>query len=89
MPLETIRAYDDHGEPDLRLTGKADDAAAKLGLLRELGIDLDDINRRLLSQGIDKFVKPYDSLIASVETARRKALAIPGVATERRAERGT
>lgn len=83
MPLETIRAYDDHGEPALRLTGKADDAAAKLGLLRELGIDLDEINRRLLSQGIDKFVKPYDSLIASVEAARRKALAIPGIATER------
>jgi transaldolase len=88
MPLETIRAYDDHGEPALRLTGHADDAAATLARLEELGIDLDAVTATLLRQGIDKFVKPYDALIRSLETARRSALAMGNVGTDRRLERG-
>ena len=88
MPLETIRAYDDHGESALRLTGHADDAAATLARLEELGIDLDAVTAALLRQGIDKFVKPYDALIRSLETARRSALAMGNVGTDRRLERG-
>jgi transaldolase len=88
MPLKTIRAYDDHGNPAMRLTGHADDAAAKLQQLERLGIHLDDVTEELLRQGIDKFVKPYDSLIASLEHARRSALAAPGVMAHQRLERG-
>lgn len=88
MPLETIRAYDDHGQPELRLAGHADDAAAKLRQLAELGVDLHEVTEELLQQGIDKFVKPYDSLIDCLETARRSALAAPSVGVGRRAERG-
>ena len=88
MPLQTIRAYDDHGKPQLRLTGQAGDAYAKLQQLGKLGLDLDDITERLLHQGIEKFVKPYDSLITSLEVARRSALATRNVAAEPRLERG-
>jgi transaldolase len=88
MPLETIRAYDDHGNPAMRLTGHADDAAAKLRQLERLGINLDHVTEELLRQGIEKFVKPYDSLITSLEQARRSALATPGVMADQRLERG-
>jgi transaldolase len=88
MPLETIRAYDDHGQPQLRLAGHADDAYAKLQQLREIGLDLDDITDRLLRQGIQKFVKPYESLIASLESARRSALARHSFTAEPRLDRG-
>jgi transaldolase len=88
MPLETIRAYDDHGKPALRLTGHADDAAATLARLEDLGIDLDATTEALLRQGIDKFVKPYDALIRSLEKARRSALAMGNVGTDQRLERG-
>jgi transaldolase len=88
MPLETIKAYDDHGHPELRLTGQADDAAATLRRLAELGVDLHEVTEELLQQGIDKFVKPYDSLIDCLETARRSALAAPSVGVGRRVERG-
>jgi transaldolase len=88
MPLETIKAYHDHGRPELRLKGRADDAAAKLQQLAGLGIDLHEVTDELLRQGIDKFVKPHDSLIAALETARKRALAAPSVGMERRAERG-
>jgi len=88
MPLETIRAYDDHGKPALRLTGHAGDAAATLARLEVLGIDLDAVTEALLRQGIDKFVKPYDALISSLEKARRSALATGNVGVDERLERG-
>lgn len=88
MPLETMKAYDDHGQPELRLTGHADDAAAKLRKLAELGIDLHEVTGQLLQQGIDKFVKPYDSLVGCLERARRAALAAPSIGIDQRAERG-
>jgi transaldolase len=88
MPLETISAYDDHGQPELRLTGHTADAAVKIRQLAELGIDLHEVTDELLQQGIDKFIKPYDSLIECLETARRAALAAPSIGIDRRAERG-
>lgn len=88
MPLETIKAYDDHGKPGLRLTGHADDAAAKLDQLGSLGIDIHEVTDELLRQGIEKFVKPYDSLVDSLETARRAALATPPVGVDQHVERG-
>lgn len=88
MPLETIKAYDDHGNPELRLTGHAEDAAAKLQQLASLGIDLHEVTHELLQQGIEKFVKPHDSLIASLETARRAALTTPSIRLDRHVEHG-
>jgi hypothetical protein len=41
-----------------------------------------------LRQGIDKFAKPYDALIGSLETARRSALAMRSVGADQRLERG-
>jgi transaldolase len=73
MPLETLRAYDDHGRPEPRLAGRVEEAARTLEALAEIGIDLSDATRRLLVEGLDKFVKPYDSLLATIESARRQA----------------
>jgi hypothetical protein len=42
----------------------------------------------LLRQGIQKFVKPYESLIASLESARRSALARHSFTAEPRLDRG-
>jgi transaldolase len=88
IPLGTLRAYHDHGQPRLTLAGHTADACAKLQRIRELGIDLDEVTGRLLRQGIDKFVTPYDSLIVSLESARRSALARRTVAAGPRLERG-
>jgi transaldolase len=73
MPLETLRAYDDHGRPEPRLTGHVEEAGRKLEALAEIGVDLQAGTQRLLVEGLEKFVKPYDSLLATIETARRKA----------------
>jgi transaldolase len=70
MPVETLDAYRDHGEPASRLEQGVDEAAAQLRLLGELGIDLDGVTEKLEREGIDKFVKPFDSLM---ETLRKAA----------------
>ncbi|HEU4618986.1 MAG TPA: transaldolase [Gammaproteobacteria bacterium] len=74
MPLKTLRAYDDHGDPAPRLTGHVDEARRTLAELKEIGIDPADVAERLLVEGLEKFVKAYDSLLATIEAARRKTV---------------
>lgn len=63
MPMETMEAYLDHGVPASRLEEGADEADHLLTHLSDIGIKLDDISEQLETEGIDKFVKPYESLI--------------------------
>lgn len=62
MPPGTLQAYQDHGDPAPRLMEGMDRAAKVLKELGALGIDLDDVCRKLLSDGVRKFVEPYDAL---------------------------
>ena len=69
MPLETLRAYDDHGTPAARLAGAGEDAERTVAALTALAIDVETVAGQLLDEGIVKFVEPYDSLLAAI--ARR------------------
>lgn len=71
MPLATLEAYDDHGQPTGRLTEDNDDAAGILATLQRLGIDLDSITDRLLEEGIEKFVESFDALHRALDDRRR------------------
>lgn len=75
MPLETLRAYNDHGDPANRLGATSKDAEQVLHRLSGLGIDLERATAQLLSEGIDKFVEPYDALLRKLEAARAAASA--------------
>ncbi len=77
MPLETINAYRDHGEPALRLEDDAEEARNAISRLSELGIDLDRLTQQLEDEGVQKFIDPFDSLLATIETKRASALAEP------------
>jgi transaldolase len=70
VPRETLDAYRDHGNPDLRLEKGLEDARLILSLLPELGIDMYKISQQLEDEGIEKFNRPYDDLIASIEKKR-------------------
>ncbi len=74
MPLETLNAYRDHGEPACRLSEGADQAAAILQRLPELGIDLNRVTRQLEDEGVEKFDQPYDKLMSSLEGKQRQPL---------------
>jgi len=70
VPPETLKAYRDHGDPAPRLEEHLGEAALNLERLSELGIDLDEVTQKLEDQGIEKFNRPYDSLMANLEKKR-------------------
>lgn len=72
MPLDTLRAYDDHGDPAARLGERDEQAPEVLAALGAIGIDPGSISARLLAEGIVKFEEPFDRLRdALAERVRR------------------
>ncbi len=78
MPEETIAAFADHG----RLAGAAvanhlEEARVTVASLAELGIDLAAVTTQLLNDGAQKFIEPFDALMASIAVRREQALGYP------------
>jgi len=63
MPLETMDAYRDHGNPASRLEQGLNEARSIMQNLDSIGIGIDGVTHKLEEEGIDKFVKPFDKLI--------------------------
>ena len=78
IPLETLAAYRDHGNPALRLEVDPDEAMRVLKRLPETGIDLDMVTMQLENEGIEKFVKPYDKLMQALERKKNTDQLDPG-----------
>jgi transaldolase len=66
VPLETLEAYRDHGEPKSRLEQDVKETRRVLERLPELGISLDNVTRQLEDEGVDKFSKPFDKLMETL-----------------------
>lgn len=73
LPVETLDAYRDHGKPAIRVDEDPKGSERILAMLEEAGIDLDAVTRQLEEEGIEKFNKPFDSLMAALEKAARAA----------------
>jgi len=71
VPLETLNAYRDHGEPKSRLEHDVKEAHWLLEQLPEMGVGIDDVTRQLENEGVEKFIKPFDKLMETV--AQRSA----------------
>lgn len=69
LPLETLSAYRDHGKPDSRLEKGLDEAHQTLESLLELGIDIDEVTQQLENEGVEKFIVPFDRLMATLQRA--------------------
>ncbi len=74
LPVETLNAYRDHGQPAVTLPEGLEKAAAVLQRLPELGIDLNRVTQQLEDEGVEKFNQPYDNLMRTLEGKRRQAL---------------
>jgi transaldolase len=76
MPLETVRAFQDHGEirGDTLLEG-IEEGHALLEALATAGVDYADVVDTLEAEGVTKFADSFAELIAGIEakTARAKA----------------
>ena len=75
LPMETLNAYRDHGDPAARLEIDIDKARQVLKKLAELGINLLEVTQQLEDEGIEKFVKPFNKLETTLEEKRKEALA--------------
>ena len=73
MPMETLDAYRDHGEPAPRLEEDLPAARDTLERLEDLGISMAQVTAELEDEGIDKFVKPFDSLMDTLREASQGA----------------
>jgi transaldolase len=71
MPLETIRAFQEHGEVrgDTVLEG-IDEARALLQQLAEAGVDYDDVTDTLEEEGVQKFSDSFDQIVVSIREKR-------------------
>jgi transaldolase len=77
MPLETIRAFQDHGEVrgDTLLEG-VDEARELLEQLREVGVDYDDVTLTLEAEGVQKFSDSLTELLDGIRTKRGQLAAV-------------
>jgi len=71
MPLETIEAFQDHGEVrgDTVLEG-VDEAEKLLVELRDAGVDYDDVVETLEAEGVQKFADSFDELLEGIHSKR-------------------
>jgi transaldolase len=74
MPEETIRAYQDHGDPKPRLLEDLDDARRVFAGLEEAGVDYDDVTDTLEREGVEKFSDSFDELMTAL-AAKQESLA--------------
>ncbi len=74
LPPSTIEACADHCSPASRIETGVEEAYHLIESLKEpdIEIDLNEVMDELLDDGIDKFVKPFESLMASVEEKVQK-----------------
>jgi transaldolase len=76
VPLETLDAYRDHGQPENRLEQDLDKAIKAMDSLKEIGINIDEITQQLEDEGIEKFNKPYDKLLQAIEGKKGHPIAL-------------
>jgi transaldolase/glucose-6-phosphate isomerase len=81
IPPATWEAFRDHGRVAETLTRNPDEAERVLGSLSGLGIDLDEATARVLEEGLEKFVGPFDDLLATVADELRAGSAPPAART--------
>jgi transaldolase/glucose-6-phosphate isomerase len=68
MPMQTLNAAADQSEvTEVTVDG---DPATELKALEDAGIDMDDVTKKLLQDGIDAFITPFEKLMSGIESSR-------------------
>jgi transaldolase len=75
LPPDTLKAFEDHGRIiEDAVRENLDDAAAVLGRLKALGIDLNTIAEKLQADGVASFTASFDQLMAALEKKRKSMI---------------
>jgi transaldolase len=67
VPIQTLNAYRDHGNPAARLEDNIEESQFVLRKLKELGIDLKAVSEKLEDEGIQKFIQPFEHLLQVID----------------------
>ncbi len=74
LPPKTLDAFLDHGTVAETVEQDIDEARAQLQRANELGFDMNEVGAELQTEGVEKFVKPFDSLMQTIDEQRRVVL---------------
>jgi transaldolase len=75
MPLETIRAFQDHGVVADTLEQGVEEAEAFLAELARAGVDYDDVTNTLEREGVQKFSDSFEELLDGIRAKRAQLAA--------------
>lgn len=67
IPLKTLEAYRDHGDPANLLEIDVEKASWVLSELSEMDIDLKSITEKLENDGVEKFIQAFDKLMQALK----------------------
>jgi transaldolase len=74
IPVDTLNAYRDHGDPKARLEQDVVQANRILEQLSDLGISIDKVTQQLEDEGVEKFNKPFDKIMEILEQKKTRHL---------------
>jgi transaldolase len=75
LPLDTLKAFADHGEAKRTVDLDVGDARADIAALAELGIDLAEVTHRLEKEGVEKFADSFRAMLEAIEEKRSRITA--------------
>lgn len=80
VPPATYAAYKDHGQPRETLTEGLQEAEQQIAMLKNIGIDLDAVTKKLEDDGVQSFATSFTNLLnaisAKTELLRTKKRAV-------------
>ncbi len=68
LPLKTLIAYRQHGNPAVRLEDELEQSETVMKQLADLGIDMDAAAQQLEDEGLEKFIRPFDILLETLQS---------------------
>jgi transaldolase len=75
LPPDTLDAYRDHGDPEVRISEGMSEAHRVMDDLEHLGIDFGEVTHELEVEGVEKFGKSYDDLLETIREERARVTA--------------
>ena len=70
VPPETLDAFRDHGHAKVTLLEGQSEAEEVIGRLQAMEINMRSVGMELTEEGVEKFEKSYDDLLASLDRKR-------------------
>ena len=82
LPDRTIDAFADHGRVADTVEEGVEEAREVMDELRRVGVDFDAVTWQLMNEGVQKFIDPFDQLLATIARERARCLKTSGESQE-------